>query len=285
MPISADQVRSLHPFELRILLTLEHLMKRYEWVPLDLVKSSTGFSEGELAYRLGRLMSWDMVRYRKVPYEGYSLIFNGLDTLALRTLSERDTIKALGPLIGVGKESVVYEGLGLVRLVLKFHRVGQRSFQSARISRGYLPQEGHIPRIFASVLSAEREFLALQTLPPQVKVPLAIDRNRHVVVMSFIEGVPLNRAILVEPDRILGEIIENVRHSYRKGIIHADLSEFNVLVEEERCYLIDWPQWVETTHPNAGALLQRDVGNILTYFQRKYNIERNLEETLEEVMV
>jgi RIO kinase 2 len=226
-----------------------------------------------------------MVRYRKVPYEGYSLIFNGLDTLALRTLSERDTIKALGPLIGVGKESVVYEGLGLVRLVLKFHRVGQRSFQSARISRGYLPQEGHIPRIFASVLSAEREFLALQTLPPQVKVPLAIDRNRHVVVMSFIEGVPLNRAILVEPDRILGEIIENVRHSYRKGIIHADLSEFNVLVEEERCYLIDWPQWVETTHPNAGALLQRDVGNILTYFQRKYNIERNLEETLEEVMV
>jgi RIO kinase 2 len=283
MPISAEQVKSLHPYELRILLTLEHMMKRYAWVPLDLLQSSTGFSESELSYRLGRLMAWDMVRYRKVPYEGYALVFAGLDTLALRTLSERDTLKALGSPIGVGKESVVYEGLGLTRLVLKFHRVGQRSFQSARISRGYLPDEGHIPRIFASILSAEREFLALKTLHPKVRVPLPIDRNRHVVVMSLIEGVALNRARLPEPERTLEEILQNVRESYLQGVIHADLSEFNVLMEEGTCYLIDWPQWVETTHPNAAALLRRDVNNILTYFRRKYHIARSLDDILEEI--
>jgi RIO kinase 2 len=284
MPISADQVRSLHPYELRILLTLEHMMKRYAWAPLDLLKSSTGFSEGELAYRLGRLISFDMVRYRKVPYEGYALVFTGLDTLALRTLSERDTIKALGSLIGVGKESVVYEGLGLTQLVLKFHRVGQRSFQSARVSRGYLPDEGHIPRLFASVLSAEREFLALKTLHPRVQVPLPIDRNRHVVVMSFIEGVSLNRANLNEPERTLEEILYNVRESYIQGVIHADLSEFNVLMQEGKCILIDWPQWVETTHPNAEALLRRDLDNIFAFFRRKYHIVRSLDKVLEEMV-
>ncbi|MDD1678912.1 MAG: serine/threonine protein phosphatase [Methanomicrobiales archaeon] len=281
MPISADQIKSLHPYELRILLTLEHLMKRYAWVPLDLLKSSTRFSDSELAYRLGRLMAGDMVRFRKVPYEGYALVFAGMDTLALRTLSERDTISALGSLIGVGKESVVYEALGLTRLVLKFHRIGQRSFQSARISRGYLPDGGHIPRLFASVLSAEREFLALKTLHPRVSVPLPIDRNRHVVAMSLIEGVLLNHARLSDPEHTLEEILENVRASYDLGIIHADLSEFNVMMDEGTCYLIDWPQWVETTHPNAGALLRRDVQNILSYFQRKYNIVRSLENVLE----
>jgi RIO kinase 2 len=281
MPISAEQVRALHPYELRILLTLEHMMKRFAWVPLDVLKSSTGFSESELAYRLGRLMAWDMVRYSKVPYEGYALVFAGLDTLALRTLSERDTVRALGSPMGVGKESVIYEGLGLTPLVLKFHRVGQRSFQTARVSRGYLPDEGHIPRLFASILSAEREYLALTTLHPQVHVPLPIDRNRHVVVMSLITGMSLNRTRLDDPEKMLEDILGSVQESYYLGIIHADLSEFNVLVEEGTPYLIDWPQWVETTHPNAAALLRRDVDNILSYFRRKYNIVRSLEDVLE----
>ncbi len=281
MPISAELIKSLHPYELRILLTLERIMKRYAWVPLDLIKSSTGFSEGELAYRIGRLMEWDMVRYSKVPYEGYSLVFTGLDTLALRTLSERDTVRALGTVIGVGKESVVYEGLGLTPLILKLHRVGQRSFQTARISRGYLPEEGHMPRLFASILSAEREYIALKTLHPRVHVPLPIDRNRHVVVMSLIGGFSLNRACPIDPEHLLEDILTDVRESYRLGIIHADLSEFNVLVEDEIPYIIDWPQWVETTHPNAAALLRRDVDNILSFFRRKYNIIRSLEEVLE----
>jgi RIO-like serine/threonine protein kinase len=50
-----------------------------------------------------------MVRYNTVPYEGYALIFGGYDTLALRSLVKKGTIQALGPMIGEGKESVVYD--------------------------------------------------------------------------------------------------------------------------------------------------------------------------------
>src|SRR5690606_13458326 len=132
--------RSLHAYELRILLALERLMRRYQWVPLEVLRPATGFSESELSYRLGRLMAMDMVRYEKVPYEGYALVFNGYDTLALHTLTRRGTIQALGILIGVGKESEVCEAMGLGPVALKFHRVGQRSFQSARLKRGYMPE-------------------------------------------------------------------------------------------------------------------------------------------------
>ncbi|WP_332450418.1 RIO1 family regulatory kinase/ATPase domain-containing protein [Methanoculleus sp.] len=280
MPVPAEYVRSLHAYELRILLALERLMRRYRWVPLEVLKSATRFSESELSYRLGRLMAMGMVRYEKVPYEGYALVFDGYDSLALHTLTRRGTVQALGTLIGVGKESEVYEAMGLGVVVLKFHRVGQRSFQSARVKRGYMPEAGHCPWIFASSNSAKMEYDALKALHPRVSVPLPIDQNRHVVAMSFVPGVNLSRATLEEPKAILDEILENIREAYRLGIIHGDLSEFNVMVDEGQCWLIDWPQWVETAHPNAGEILARDIENILQYFKRKYGLEYAFDEAL-----
>ncbi len=284
MPVPAEYVRSLHAYELRLLLTLERLMRRYRWVPLEVLKSATGFSESELSYRLGRLMAMDMVRYEKVPYEGYALVFNGYDSLALHTLTRRGTIQALGTQIGVGKESEVYEAMGLGVVVLKFHRVGQRSFQSVRLKRGYMPEAGHCPWIFASSNSAKMEYDALKTLHPAVSVPLPIDQNRHVVAMSFVPGVNLSRAALAEPEIILDEILDNVREAYRLGIVHGDLSEFNVMVDEGQCWLIDWPQWVETAHPNAGEILARDIENILQYFKRKYALVYPFDEALARVV-
>ena len=284
MPVPAEYVRSLHTYELRILLALERLMRRYQWVPLEVLRPATGFSESELAYRLGRLMAMGMVRYEKTPYEGYALVFDGYDTLALHTLTRRGTVQALGCLIGVGKESEVYEAMGLGVVVLKFHRVGQRSFQSARLKRGYMPEAGHCPWLFASSHSAKMEYDALKTLHPAVSVPLPIDQNRHVVAMSFVPGVNLSRAALAEPEIILDEILDNIREAYRLGIIHGDLSEFNVMVDEKQCWLIDWPQWVEIAHPNAGEILARDIGNILQYFKRKYGIEYAFEEALARVV-
>jgi len=283
MLISAENVRSLQSYDLRILLAVENLMKRYEWVPLDIIKLTTDLSENEVNYRLGRLIAFDMIRFQKAPYNGYTLVFNGYDALALHTLSERNTISALGSLVGVGKESIIYEALGLSSVILKFHRVRQRSFQSVRITRGYLPDAGHIPRLFASSYSAEREFEVLKQLHPTVSVPLPIDLNRHVVVMSLIHGTQLNRVDLLEPKKIFDEIIGNVQRAYQKGIIHADLSEFNVMVEDRKCYLIDWPQWVGVDHPNASFILRRDLDNILIHFRRKYNIVQPVDDVVKEV--
>ncbi|HMZ31828.1 MAG TPA: RIO1 family regulatory kinase/ATPase, partial [Methanoregulaceae archaeon] len=175
MAISADRIRELHKYEIRILLILERLMRRYRWVPFDIIKKTIGLSESEVNYRLGRLMGWGFVRFDTVPYEGYSLIFQGYDALALISLTKKSIIQALGCMIGEGKEAVIYEGLGLSPLALKFHHVGQRSFQSPRVTRDYIPEEGNCPWLLASRLSAEREYEALRTLHPDVSVPLPVD--------------------------------------------------------------------------------------------------------------
>jgi RIO kinase 2 len=284
MPLSADTIRSLEPYDLRVLHSLERLMKRYRWVPFEDLKGDAGLSGPETLYRLGRLMDRGMARYEKVPYEGYALVFGGYDALALHALSERGIVAALGAFVGVGKESVIYRGLGLSELALKFHRVGQRSFHSARAKRGYLPQKGHIPWIFASAHSARREFEALTLLHPAVSVPLPVTRNRNLVVMGWVAGTNLHRCTVEEPAGVLREVLDQVARAYRCGVIHGDLSEFNLMVGEEGgVTLIDWPQWVETTHPNASEYLRNDLGNILAYFRRKYRLDYTLGEALAEV--
>jgi RIO kinase 2 len=111
-------------------------------------------------------------------------------------------------------------------------------------------------------------------------VPLPVAQNRHAVVMSLISGPNLNRCILEKPREILDEILENVRTAYGMGVIHADLSEFIVMVEDGRCVIIDWPQWVGTDHVNARHLLSRDIEKILTFFKKKYKITCSLEDSL-----
>jgi RIO kinase 2 len=114
-----------------------------------------------------------------------------------------------------------------------------------------------------------------------VNVPVPVDRNRHAVVMSLVAGPNLNRCRLDDPQQMLDEILDNTRLAYRAGIIHADLSEFNVMVEEGRCIIIDWPQWMEAVHPNAQQVLQRDIDNILAYFKRKYDLTSSPEDAFQ----
>ena len=280
MSVAAEHIRTLNKYEKEILLALERGMKRYSWIPLEQLITATKLSESELNYRLARLIAWGMVRFNPVPYDGYSLVFGGYDTLALATLTHKGTISALGTMIGEGKESVVYEALGLGPVAIKFHRVGGRSFSSARVNREYM-DAGHCPWLIASRRSAEREYEALRILHPKgVSVPLPIAQNRHTVVMSLINGGILNRCILESPEEVLEEILDNVRGAYQAGVIHSDLSEYNILVEDGKCVLIDWPQWIETTHPNAATILERDLDNVLAFFRRKYQMNPDREEAV-----
>ncbi len=51
------------------------------------------------------------------------------------------------------------------------------------------------------------------------------------------------------------------------GIVHGDLSEFNVLVDDYGPVIIDLPQAVDAAaNNNAKAMLQRDVDNITNYY-------------------
>ncbi len=57
-------------------------------------------------------------------------------------------------------------------------------------------------------------------------------------------------------------------------LIHADLSEFNLLLDSKnKLYIIDVSQSVEQAHPNALEFLRMDCRNVTDYFAKRYTLK------------
>ena len=105
--------------------------------------------------------------------------------------------------------------------------------------------------------------------------------------MGIIEGAELYRyRDIPEPKQVFMEILENVRKAYLEaGVIHADLSEYNVILQPNmHVLIIDWPQYVRSNHPNANELLGRDLRNILTFFRKKRLLNASFNEVFDYVV-
>ena len=266
-----------------LLSAIETGMKTHEWVPSFVISELSGLPVRKVEFRLGQLFEKKLVERESMHYLGYRIDYDAYDLLALSDLVKRGKLLAFGERIGVGKESVVYEALGETHLAIKFHRQGRTSFKHVRRLRDHLTDQTKVPWIYAAALAARHEFQIMEKLYPIVSIPRPVAVSRHVLAMEFVSGPALNRITLSDPENGLNMILGEVGKARRLGIIHADLSEFNVMVDESGPKIIDWPQAVEVTHPHAQELLERDLVNVLRFFERKYRIEMPLERALSRV--
>ncbi|MFT4882610.1 MAG: RIO kinase 2 [Natronomonas sp.] len=268
----AAQMAELEEDDFHLLSGIEHGMRFSRWVSEEKLPKFARLDEEEITYRLDRCMDRELVERKTIQYTGYRLTFEGYDALALRTFSERDTIDGVGAPLGVGKESDVYEARSFQPLALKYHREGYTNFRKVQKEREYTADKEHVSWFYTARKAAEREYEALETLYPDVSVPRPVDQNRHALIMEKLDGVELSQAKL-ESEQVVGVldlILEEMAAAYDGGYVHADMSEYNVFVSSEGITVFDWPQAVPTEHENSDELLQRDVDNIVGYFERKY---------------
>jgi RIO kinase 2 len=211
----------------------------------------------------------------------YEIYVPAVDLLALKFYADKDYAHALGKLIAKGKESDVYEVLsGKGDLyALKLFRLGRTSFRDVTRKRHASSKQLNT-WIDINYEAAHREFHALARLSEVTKnVPVAVATNRHTVLLKELPGVRLtNRPELVDARKVLRLTMDTVRDAYLKaGMINGDLSEYNILTDGATVWLIDWPQWVGTDHPNAKELMKRDVGAVAKFFERSYGLSVDID--------
>lgn len=122
------------------------------------------------------------------------------------------------------------------------------------------------------------EVAALNTLSAAgLRVPQPFGLYDGVLVMELIVGedgqvAPRLDDLVLTPDQALDyheDLIAQVVRMLCAGLIHGDLSEFNVLVDHRGPVIIDLPQAVNAAGNNSAEMLfKRDVNNLARFFGR-----------------
>jgi RIO kinase 1 len=108
-------------------------------------------------------------------------------------------------------------------------------------------------------------------------VPYPVENHDNGMLMEYIgvaEGAaPRLAQARLTPAQVRAAwdlLLDNLRTFLEAGIVHSDLSAYNILWWDERLWFIDFPQAVDIAHsPHAFDFLHRDVTNIGRWFSRQ----------------
>lgn len=144
-------------------------------------------------------------------------------------------------------------------------------------------------------LWAEKEARNLERLESaRIPCPEVVLLKKHILFLRFIGNVSgtggnsssaapklseLNKSELDEKikTRMYQQTVDIMKRMYKEAkLIHADLSEYNLLWHENKVWVIDVAQAVEPNHPKALELLYRDCCNVVKFFGGKMRVKEVL---------
>eukprot|EP00891_Asterochloris_glomerata_P007286 jgi/Astpho2/7286/e_gw1.00113.90.1_t len=283
MKLDVNVLKYLTKEEWRVLSAVELGQRNHELVPRELVTTIANLKHGGSESYLSNLLKYKLLHKESRKYEGYRLTYLGYDFLAIHALVKQGAISSVGRQIGVGKESDVFEVLndeGEV-MALKMHRLGRTSFRAVKSKRDYLQHRTSFSWLYLSRLAAIKEYAFMVALGEHgLPVPYAVAQNRHAVLMSLVDAVPLVQVHeLANPGAVYEECMNLMTRLAQLGLVHCDFNEFNLLVniivllsytavqvdDDDNVTLIDFPQMVSVSHENGKELFDRDMECIIRF--------------------
>ncbi len=236
------------------------------------------------ADRIARRQDREFAEFRKrlKDNERFKLddgAFDDATYAAIYKLVEDGYVGAFGGPISTGKEANVYEALDHDGgdVAVKVYRINASNFKQMR---GYLEGDPRFEGIRgdkkAVVLSwTRKEFSNLQRAREAgVRVPEPIAVQRNVLVMELIgqegDAAPtLNDVDVDNPETAYEVVREYIRRLYDAGLVHGDLSEYNLVVYDGELVVIDVGQAVTIHHNKHDEYLRRDCRNVANFFARQ----------------
>ena len=279
------QMRQMKEEEFAILSYLEKYFTRFRITPIKTIQDTFDIPKKSLDKYITEIVKKKLVSIKKVPYDGLILKPLGLDILSIKDLVDRNIIDSFGNKIGVGKESDVYEALDPhgSKVSIKIYRIGKSSFKDVIKKRRYLQERNKNTWMVRNIKSAKREYEIMKKLSnANVSVPKPLAISNHILVMEYLDGeIVANSRRVEKPEIIFEETIDVIKNAYGLGVINSDLSSFNVFVTKYgKVFVIDWPQWTSSTSQNANEKLKSDVINLYEYFNRRFSINRDINQII-----
>ncbi|EIW67707.1 hypothetical protein TREMEDRAFT_21535, partial [Tremella mesenterica DSM 1558] len=226
-------------------------------------------------------------------------VLDGRTRLVLAGLVNRDIIGPFTHCISTGKEANVYHATASPNRPLSLQQYSEFAVKIYRTSilhfrarQAYMEGEHRFQGEYTSSRNprkmvrvwAEKELRNLRRLEQGgVRGPKAIELKENVLVMEFLgdgdSASPRLKDAPIEADRLpdlYAELLIAMRKMYQHcRLVHADLSEYNILYHQSHLYIIDVSQSVEHDHPRAFDFMRTDIRNVDDYFRRRSGGEVN----------
>ncbi len=228
-------------------------------------------------------------------YKYFSKVFDFFTLDAIRTLEIRRVIKRALGVIKEGKESVIVlcEGPEGDYRILKIYKIETSDFKRME---DYIVGDAR----FKSVRKKKRDLVYLwcrkefsnlkKAQKANVSAPAPHAFMKNLLVMDCVmDGDEIARPLdeidreeLENPEEFFWMVVDEMKKLYKKAkLVHADISEFNILKSNNKPVLIDFAQAVMLTHPMAERFLKRDVRNLIRFFKKEYRISVEEQEVLQ----
>lgn len=217
-----------------------------------------------------RMILFQLV-HKNVVSEIHGVLSTGKEANVYYAITEHESDPPLHRAIKVYKTSI-----------LKFKDRDQYVTGEFRFRQGYNKSNN---RAMVKVW-AEKEFRNLKRIYNSgIPCPEPLHLRLHVLVMSFLGDKKGRKAprlgdvkfedLTPEEEEAKWQSLYIQLLSYMKTmyqtcrLVHADLSEYNVLYHDSKLYLIDVSQSVEHDHPRSLQFLRMDVKNVSSFFRTR----------------
>ncbi|MCW4050239.1 MAG: serine protein kinase RIO [Candidatus Bathyarchaeota archaeon] len=207
-------------------------------------------------------------------------VFDRLTVQGILRFFKRGIIKDLHGVVKTGKEARVYFATDKDdrELAIKIYYTHTAEFRKGMMQ--YIQGDPRFKRVRKQSRAViytwnQKEYSNLQLcFNAGVNSPEPIAFYRNILVMTFIGEDGLSTPLLREldpedPSGFYELVLHEMQLMWQKaGLVHGDLSEYNIMVQDEKPVIFDVSQAMLTGHPMANMLIERDIQNINNYFSR-----------------
>lgn len=225
----------------------------------------------------------------------YKNVFDAFTNRAIFDLSNKGYFDEIIQPIAMGKEANVFlaERSDKSLVAIKIYRLENCNFNKMysyiRSDPRFVGLENQKRKVIFTWV--QREYRNLNVARKKIKVPSPIIYKDNILMMEFIghnkESAPmLKDAYPEDANKFFEMVIENLLGLLESGIVHGDLSDFNILNFDETPVFIDFSQGTSIKDRDAEELLRRDLKNIFRAFRTiKLDTEAVLKKVVDKFLI